>query len=382
MFSFDKDSIKSAIMENNGLLLSIAGNMFGHVYDNISNGNNIMPTLIAVAGAAYLYKQIKRDDFFISPVKMDTKDSSAQDRMQSQEKEDPLKLDYMSRDYFIRQNFDESSIFGKNAGYTEKDVFGGCVKMAPLKESAAYAGKSNEWRAEYSMYITSRNAHIKNYQHYMNDRGIGFADCTFYDKTGKEFKPFDKDFSNITDPVKRDMAVRDYSRKIDNALIYALDAGMITCKIPGGKEFDPAKDIADDYLKDKDYLKADRFKEFEAERSEEVLKSAKALASGGSDNYMAKARRNIMPEGRNMNDKQMEGYISEIYLYAKRNCAYFNDALKYKDYKDYVKGVLKSNCHVGDITFDKKPSYGKNVDQFMHEDFSRFTEEDMQMNVG
>lgn len=143
--------------------------------------------------------------------------------------------------------------------YGLADVSTNLAQKIPAASTEAFKNLSEEDKTAYAQFANAEAQHKANYVQAFAKHGCSMTECTFYDFDGNKIEPF----TQIPENANNDQRVALMGKNVvmTDAMVYAMDHGYVTCKLPNGQTFDPCDDkkIANDaYSRDLNQMDADR----------------------------------------------------------------------------------------------------------------------------
>lgn len=227
-------------------------------------------------------------------------------------------------------------------GYRASDVGKNLAKKFNITKTDAYKELPLNQRREYARFTSAKIEHADNYRTALALHDTNFEKCTFYDFDGNRIEnAFIKapDAENWT----ASEAVRAASRNaiVQEAMIYGMDHGYITCRMDNGKRFEPSKESIiskDEYsrhLKKMDEL-SEKYAGTDAKVQDEINYKYQHMTDLQKDEFI--------PDDLQMSDRQRRNFKVESGVYSKF-MANHSDNIS----KTYEKGINPYRSMLGKL---------------------------------
>lgn len=237
------------------------GNVDKGIFDKIADlAKN--PAVIGMAGAA-----MNDGDFDIGDVVKVALATAAiyklaQARQLKIEKQQQKELAMQERQEMIQQRKEfletiknPKGVMSKEGSYGVADVAVNLAQKIPVSSTDVYKNLTPEEQSEYAKYANAEAQHKANYVQAFAKKDCAMTDCEFYDVDGKRLDVFTKIPEDATPDARSAIMVQNMAKT--DAMIYAMDHGYVTCKLPNGETFYPNEDkcvARDAYTKNMDEM--------------------------------------------------------------------------------------------------------------------------------
>lgn len=215
--------------------------------------------------------------------------------------------------------------------YGLADVSTNLAQKIPAASTEAFKNLSEEDKTAYAQFANAEAQHKANYVQAFAKNGCSMTECTFYDFDGNKIEPFTQIPENVNNEQR--VVLMGKNVVMTDAMIYAMDHGYVTCKLPNGQTFDPRDDkkIANDaYSRDLNQMDADRvrFSGIRAEIDNEINDKLENMTDLEKADFIPKS----------VSSMDRKGFVDETAFYStlnKTQSEFVNHACKENEMRPY-----------------------------------------------
>lgn len=208
----------------------------------VANSNNNGDLLKAAAAAFVVYKLVQRRNMNkqLKAEQQEQYQQYLQERAEYEEIRQKEMKDLKEPKGALSCPLDDKT--GEH-GYRASDVGNNLAEKFNICKTDAYKELPSKQQKEYAKFTAAKIEHVDNYRTALAEHGTNFERCSFYDFDGNKIEnPFAKGPAaenwNPSEAL-RTLASNTLSQE---ALIYGMDHGYITCRMDNGQRFDPSKE--------------------------------------------------------------------------------------------------------------------------------------------
>ena len=249
--------VNKRVIQKDGKWVEDDGGLFSRLGEAIKN-----PAVIGMAGAALNDGDFDMGDVVKVALATAAIYKLAQAHQLKIEKQQQKEVAMRERQEMIQQRKEfletiknPKGMMSKEGSYGVADVAVNLAQKIPVASTDTYKNLSPEEQSEYAKFANAEAQHKANYVQAFAKKDCSMADCEFYDVDGKRLDVFTKIPADATPDARAAIMVQNMAKT--DAMIYAMDHGYVTCKLPNGETFYPNEDkcvARDTYTKNLDEM--------------------------------------------------------------------------------------------------------------------------------